>query len=74
MHGLTSYFQTSVGGAARVRTKKKKVNTEHFDPQNNVHFITFLRVLERNSPNPLDLLVLERKRVSVIKEKTLTPV
>ena len=33
----------------------------------------FFRVLERNSLNPLDLLVLERKRVSAIKEKSLTP-
>ena len=37
-------------------------------------FKVFLRVLERDSLNPPDLLVLERKRVSAIKEKSLTPV
>ena len=31
-------------------------------------------MLERNSLNPLDLLVVERKRVSAIKEKSLTSV
>ena len=40
----------------------------------NYVFKVLFRVPERNSLNPLDLLVLERKRVSAIKEKSLTSV
>ena len=40
----------------------------------NYVFKVFFRVLERNSLNPMDLLVLERKWVSAIREKSLTTV